>query len=78
MLGPAADAVRRDYPDDPWRAAWVENIRGECLIRTGDRAGGVAALARTTPVIAAKWGPDTLYGGDAARRWRTYGRPLKL
>lgn len=75
MLASAAEATKRHYSDDPWRSAWVENIRGECLARTGNRTEAAAALARSTPIIAAKWGPKTLYGGDAARRLQTYGRP---
>ena len=73
LLDQAAAATRRDYPDDAWRSAWVENVRGECLIRSGRREEGRAAVARSTPIIAERWRPNTLYGGNAARRLRTYG-----
>jgi tetratricopeptide (TPR) repeat protein len=72
FLAEAEDASRRDYPDDPWRSAWVENIRGECLIRLGRTREGKAALARSTPLIRARWPESTLYGGDAALRWGIY------
>lgn len=68
LLPEAAAASARDYPDDAWRRAWVESVRGECLLRAGDRAAALAALRASTPVIAARWKPGTLYGGDAVRR----------
>lgn len=68
LISEAAAVSARDYPDDAWRRAWVESIRGGCLLHAGDRAAALAALRRSTPVIGARWRRTTLYGGDAARR----------
>lgn len=77
LIPEAAAASARDYPGDAWRRAWVENVRGGCLLRAGDRAGGAAALRRSTPVIAARWRAGTLYGGDAARRLASLARQVR-
>lgn len=70
LLEQAREATARDYPDDPWRAAWVENIRGECLLRAGRRDEARSAIRGSTAPIAERWAPTTLFGSEAARRAR--------
>lgn len=75
LIGAARTAMRRDYPDDPWRQAWVENTRGACLVHAGQRVAGVRLLRDSGPAIAARWRRDTLFGGEVARRLARATRP---
>ena len=68
LLKEAGEKTAADYPDTPWRWAWVENIRGECLLRGGRKAEGTAQIARSTPVILSTWPSGTLFANDADRR----------
>ena len=63
--GPLTDA---DYPDNPWRSAWVQNIKGECLLRHGQRQAGVALIKGSSPVIAKAWPKGSLFAFEAQRR----------
>ena len=56
------------YPDGSWRAAWTDNVKGECLIRAGDRADGVQLVRNSSPVIVASWPKASFYGRAASRR----------
>jgi tetratricopeptide (TPR) repeat protein len=67
-LDDAADATKGDYPHDPWRSAWVENIKGECLIRAGQKQAGKAAIERSSPIILKTWPAGTLFATEAQRR----------
>lgn len=68
LLDEAARVTRADYPDKPWRIAWVENIKGECLIRSGRVAEGKKAVAQSSPVIIKSWPAGTLFAVEAQRR----------
>lgn len=68
MLARAEPPTRKDYPDDPWRLAWLENTRGACLVAKGELAAGRALMERSMPALTARWTSDTLYGAMAA--WR--------
>jgi len=70
MLAEAAQATARDYPDDAWRSAWVDSVRGECLVRQGRRAEALPLLRSSIPAIRERWPASTLYGSEAARRAR--------
>ena len=77
LLDEAARVTAADYPDQQWRLAWVENIRGECLIRQGQSREGAERIARSTKVILRTWPRGTLFADDAERRllWsRNLGR----
>jgi tetratricopeptide (TPR) repeat protein len=67
LLDEAAPVTRADYPDNSW-SAWVENIKGECLLRSGRVAEGKAAIAKSSPVIIKSWPPGTLFAVEAQRR----------
>lgn len=77
LLDEAGRVTRSDYPDDPWRAAWVENVRGECLIRLGRAREGRRAIADSAPAIVEKWPAGTLFAVEANRRLRLAGAPVK-
>ena len=70
LLDEAADATARDYSDSPWRSAWVENIRGECLLRDGRSEQGRNLIAASSPPILEKWPAGTLFAVEARRRAR--------
>ena len=68
LLDEAARVTRADYPDKPWRSAWVENVRGECLLRSGRVPEGKRAISRSSPVIIQSWPAGTLFAVEAQRR----------
>jgi tetratricopeptide (TPR) repeat protein len=70
LLDEAAQVTRADYPDAPWRSAWVENIRGECLLGEGRAAEGRRAIAQSSPVIVRTWPAGSLFAVEAQRRAR--------
>ncbi len=68
LLAEARPIMVADYPSDAWRAAWVDNVLGECLLEGGDLRAGDALIAASSPVVLSHWRPDTLYGHEATRR----------
>ena len=68
LLDKAEPLMRADYPDDPWRLAWVNNTRGDCLMRQGNVAEARRLLRVSNPAIVARWPADTLYGALARAR----------
>jgi tetratricopeptide (TPR) repeat protein len=68
LLDRAGPLMLADYPADPWRAAWVDNTRGDCLRRQGRVEPARALLASSAPVIAARWPAESLYGWQARQR----------
>ena len=69
LLDRAAPIMKQDYPDDPWRTAWVENTRGACLLAT-DRVSAERLIRGSAQPILERWGPGTLYGFEARQRLR--------
>lgn len=65
LLAAARPLMARTYPNDPWRTAWVDTVRGGCLLRAGDRAQARALLASSVPIVRKRWAADTLYGRAA-------------
>ena len=70
LLQAAAPLMRKTYPDDPWRSAWVENTRGYCLLQQGAATAAAPLLRASAPEIDRRWKPDTLYGFTVAARLR--------
>jgi tetratricopeptide (TPR) repeat protein len=68
LLDLAAERVHISYPEQPWRMAVVDSVRGECLSASGDRAGGERLLLASLPIIEAKWGKSALFTRDARGR----------
>jgi tetratricopeptide (TPR) repeat protein len=64
----AAPVMRKDYPDDAWRQAMVQSVEARCLVDLGERTQAQALAARATPIILARWAPESLYGADAQAR----------
>jgi tetratricopeptide (TPR) repeat protein len=50
------------YRKDPWRIAWVDAVRGDCLTRAGKTRDGRELLVAAAPAIKARWPASTLYG----------------
>jgi tetratricopeptide (TPR) repeat protein len=70
QLARAAPIMKAQYPDDPWRTAWIDNTRGACLLRQGNAAAARPLLTSSLPVILKRWPADTMYGYEAQRRQR--------
>lgn len=66
LAAEAAPAIARDHGATPWRGGWLENVRGACLIKAGQRAEGAALIARSRVAVAQRW-PQGTYIGAAAR-----------
>lgn len=73
MLDQAVPLMRADYPDDPWRLAWVQNTRGDCLRREGKVAEARRLLRESAPAINARWPVASLYGAEARARLARVG-----
>jgi tetratricopeptide (TPR) repeat protein len=72
LLDLASPLMRKRYPDQAWRSAWVDNTRGACLVASGDKAG--RALVKTSaPLVLERWKPETLYGFEVTKRLRAAG-----
>jgi tetratricopeptide (TPR) repeat protein len=70
LLNRAEPIMRADYPDDPWRSAWVESTRGECLIRAGETGRAAPLIRRSSATLLARWPKSSFHGSAAARRLR--------
>ena len=70
MLDRAAPIMRKEYADDAWRSAWVDNTRGACLMRQKKLDAAAPLIRASSPVILKRWPADALYGKDAAERMR--------
>jgi tetratricopeptide (TPR) repeat protein len=68
LLDEAARVTSADYPEKPWRSAWVQNVKGECLLRAGQKQEGRMAIAESSPVILKAWPAGTLFAVEAQRR----------
>lgn len=68
LLDRAAPVTRTAYPDDPWRTAWVDNIRGACLAGAGRTEEGRALLVSSLALLTERWPAGTLYRVNAAQR----------
>ena len=62
LLGEAAPLIAQDQAATPWRGAWLQNVRGDCLVRAGHRAEGAALIAQSEAQIARRWSPETFIG----------------
>lgn len=75
MLDQAAPLMKADYPDDPWRDAWVNNTRGACLLRQGDRRAALPLIQSSAGAILKRWSSQSLYGFEVERRLKDAGLP---
>ena len=75
LLDRAQPIMRAEYPDDAWRAAWVDNTRGACLLRQKELDAAARLIRSSSPVILRRWAADALYGYDARLRMQAILRP---
>ena len=68
LLDEAARVTSADYPDKPWRSAWVTNVKGECLLRSGRKQEGRKEILASSPIIIKSWPRGTLFAVEAQRR----------
>ena len=68
LLDEAATKIHASYPDDPWRMAILDSVRGQCLSRAGQVQAGERLLLDSLPVIEKRWGKDALFTYDARAR----------
>ncbi len=62
LLGEAAPLIKQDHAATPWRGAWLQNVRGACLVRAGRRAEGAALITQSEAQVARRWAPETFIG----------------
>jgi len=67
FLDEAAPLMASTYPKDPWRSAWVETIRGNCLLRSGRREQALKVLTPAAATVATRWRPGSHYAVRAAQ-----------
>src|SRR6202044_2310723 len=67
-LEEARPLVVETYPEDPWRAAHVDNVRAGCLTAAKRYTDAAKLLEASDPIVLKKWPPNTLYGYDAVQR----------
>ena len=72
LLERAAPLMRKRYPDQAWRSAWVVNTRDACLVRQGDKSGR-ELVKNSAPVVLERWKPGTLYGFEVKKRLLAVG-----
>jgi tetratricopeptide (TPR) repeat protein len=81
-LEEARPLMAASYPDDPWRTALVDNIRGACLLGLQRLGEAEPLLTRSAPILLARWRPESLYGHDVVQRMtelsRAMGNPPEL
>ena len=67
-LGEARPIVAARYPDDPWRSAYVDNVRAGCVTGLGRYPEATRLMVTSLPVVLKKWPANTLFGHDALER----------
>lgn len=67
-LTTAARLLAADYPDEPWRLAWLGLVQATCRLSAGDVPAAKTDLAQNLAVILRRWPDDTLYGLSSLRR----------
>jgi tetratricopeptide (TPR) repeat protein len=68
QLEEARPLVVKAYPEDPWRVAYVDNVRAGCLTVAKRYAEAAQLIDSSDPIVLGKWPAGTLYGYDAIRR----------
>lgn len=61
LVDEARPVMASAYPDDPWRVAWVDAMRGACLLRSGRHADGARLISAGAPAVRERWAAGTLY-----------------
>lgn len=61
LLEAARPIMAKTYPADPWRMAWLDTIKGECLLGAGQVQSARALVEGASPAIEKRWKPGSLY-----------------
>jgi tetratricopeptide (TPR) repeat protein len=77
MLDRAEPIMRKEYADDAWRVAWVQNTRGACLLRQKNFNAAAALIRASSPIILNRWPTNRIYGYDALLRLRAVSATAK-
>ncbi len=72
LLSESEPKIRSVYPDEPWRIALLESVKGGCLSSGGASAETEQMLLESYAVIAGRWGNDGLFTHEARRRVARY------
>ena len=75
LLDRAQPIMRKEYADDSWRSAWVDNTRGACLLRQNNLGAATPLIRASSPIVLKRWPAGSLYGYDAERRLRAISGP---
>lgn len=65
LLDQAAPLIAKDHAGTAWRTAWLQTVRGACLLRAGRRAEGAALIRQNTAEVDKRWAPGTFIGAAA-------------
>lgn len=71
-LSESEPKIRSVYPDEPWRMALLESVKGGCLSAAGRSAETERILLDSYAVVAARWGNEGLFTNEARRRVAQY------
>lgn len=69
LLDTGRPIMAKTYPDQPWRSAWLDNVRGECTLATDPQAAATR-IRSSSRILLKRWKPDTYFGFEARRRLR--------
>lgn len=67
-LEEARPLVIESYPEEPWRAAHIDNVQAGCLTAARRYTDAAQLIETSDPIVLKKWPPSTLYGYDALQR----------
>ena len=67
MLDNTGPILASDYPEDPWRPAWLSLARARCLAGQGRGADARKLAATALPQIVKRWPVGTYYRDQADR-----------
>jgi tetratricopeptide (TPR) repeat protein len=73
LLKNAKPIMVQDYPDDPWRVSWWQNVMGECLLKRDPQAAALL-IKGSTARLRERWQLDSYYGFESNRRLRLLER----
>ena len=73
LLDQAAPLIAQDHGATPWRSAWLQTVRGACLMQAGRRAEGEALIRKNALEVGKRWAAETFIG-KAARMFQAAAR----
>lgn len=67
-LAEAEALLRSDYPDEEWRIAYLDSIRGACMTAAGRHAEAEALLRESLEPVDERWGSSALFTRNVVNR----------